>query len=489
METIHFKTVDPVSQDLLRDASQKGMGLNWERYEKQQPQDGFLRLGLCCPYGCMQGPCRIDPFGRGAQSGICGLDRDGMVAAFLLRLNLQGALETMALHPGVGNTEIAFPAPLAFRAAAVGTPCGKVSPETGGQPLPFAEILESVRMLARPSAAPETLIRQAIRLGLLGVGLRGQAKPEPAVRGIRVGYGLLAGEAIRIGVTGRISQAAVEALREETADLKNPEILLLSLGDWIPAGENFLPIVCTSGETETILSSGKLNLLLAGEETDPGVLALCEKIKLSVISPANNAGTADILKRARDAFDRRTPDAFTPDMALIAEGRVSLGNNNVLSALKNGASARIALIGGADTLLHSLGHLPTELAKALRAEDYSVASWGDAALWMMKQDLPIGVLDAQEGPLTAVRALTEAGRLPSLMGICFTGFRNSREFTLALGLAALGLKVLIATPLPLWGSEKIRALLRENLAAAGGILAHFDHPVQPDEILDWFLRL
>ncbi|MEK7244123.1 MAG: hypothetical protein AAB112_08185, partial [Thermodesulfobacteriota bacterium] len=422
------------------------------------------------------------PFGRGTQSGICGLDRDGMVAAFLLRLSLQGALETMALHPGLCNTEIAWPAaPLVSKAAAV-------PGETGGQPLPFAEILESVRMLARPSAAPETLIRQAIRLGLLGVGLLGQAKPESAVRGIRVGYGLLAGEAIRIGVTGQIPKATVEALREETAGLKNPEILLLSLGDWIPAGENFLPIACTSGEAETVLSSGKLNLLIAGDGTDPGVLPLCGKMKLSVISPANNAGTAEILKRARDAFDRRITDAFTPETALIAEGRVSLGNNNVLSALKTGASARIALIGGADTLLHSLGHLPTELAKALRAEDHAVASWGDAALWMTKQELPVGILDAQEGPLNAVHALTEAGKLPSLNGICFTGLRNSREFTLALGLAALGLKVLIATPLPLWGSEKVRALLRENLAVAGGILAHFDHPARPDEILDWFLR-
>jgi hypothetical protein len=482
METIHFKTVDPVSQDLLRDASRKGISLNWERYEKQQPQDGFLRLGLCCPYGCMQGPCRIDPFGRGTQSGICGLNRDGMVAAFLLRLSLQGAMETMALHPDLcNNTEIAWPASLASKAAAV-------LGETGGQPLSFAEILEGVRVLARPSAAPKTLVRQAIRLGLLSVGLRGQAKPESAVRAFRVGYGLLAGEAIRIGVTGRIPQAIVEALLKETAGLNHPEFILLSLGDWIPAGDNFLPIACTSGETETVLSSGKLNLLLAGEGTDPGVLVLCEKIKLSVISSANDAGTAEIVKRARNAFDRRIPDAFTPDTALIAEGQVALGNNNALSAMKNGGSARIALIGGADTLLHSLGHLPTELAKALRAEDHAVASWGDAALWMMKLELPVGVLDAQEGPLTAVRALTEAGRLPSLKGICFTGLRNSREFTLALGLAALGLKVLIATPLPLWGSEKVRALLRENLAVAGGILAHFDHPVRPDEILDWFLR-
>ena len=169
METIHFKTVDPVSQELLRDASQKGIDLNWERYEKQQPQDGFLRLGLACPYGCMQGPCRIDPFGRGVQSGICGLDRDGMVAAFLLRLTLQGALETMALHPGLSNTQITWPAPLASKAAAV-------LGQTGSNLLSSAEILESVLLLARPSAAPETLICQAIRLGLLGVGLREAGK-------------------------------------------------------------------------------------------------------------------------------------------------------------------------------------------------------------------------------------------------------------------------------------------------------------------------
>ena len=95
MEIIQVKTVDPISQDLLKSAYQKGIKLPWDRFEKLQPQDGFLRMGLSCPYGCLQGPCRIDPFGRGPERGLCGLDRDGMVAAFLLRLSLSGALEAM----------------------------------------------------------------------------------------------------------------------------------------------------------------------------------------------------------------------------------------------------------------------------------------------------------------------------------------------------------------------------------------------------------
>ena len=101
---------------------------------------------------------------------------------------------------------------------------------------------------------------------------------------------------------------------------------------------------------------------------------------------------------------------------------------------------------------------------------------------------PSRILDAEEGPLTAVRALAAAGKLSDLKGICFTGLKSCREFTLALGLAALGLKVSVAVPLPLWGSATVRTTLRKSLAAAGGILAHFDHPAQADEILDWFLR-
>ena len=486
METIHFKTVDPVSQELLRSASQKGIHLNWERYEKQQPQDGFLRLGLSCPYGCMQGPCRIDPYGRGADRGICGLDRDGMAAAFLLRLALQGVMETLAacrpaLPPG---EDVAWQAPLDKMASAA-------LKKLGGAPLSTREIFESTLLLTRPSATPDVLIRQAVRLGILTIGLteQRQAQDQPSgSMGYRAGYGVLAGDAILIGVSGQIPTALVKALQKETAGLKKPEVRLISLGDWIPAGGDFIPIACTSGEAETVLASGKLNLLLAGPQSDPGLIAVCGKLDTPVILSKDNPGAAAILKQARAAFDRRTPGSFTPDAGLIGTGKVCLGSADVEAALQVGPSAKIALLGGADTLLQSLGHLPVELAKALRGEDLAVSSWGDAALWMAKQDLPVGILDADEGPLTAVRALASRKKLSVLKGICFTGLKACREFTFALGLAALGLKVFVAVPLPLWGSEKVRATLREDLAAVGGIFAHLDHPAKADEILDWFLR-
>jgi hypothetical protein len=272
----------------------------------------------------------------------------------------------------------------------------------------------------------------------------------------------------------------------QTSGLKNPEVRVVSLGDWIPCNGNFLPIVCTSGEAETVLNSGKVNLLLAGEGTDPGILSLCAKMNLPALCAGKNPSAAEILQKAREAFNRRTPGAFAPDAALIGKGRLTNDAKDLEGLWKGNPG--IALLGGSDTLFHSLGHLPVELAKGLRGQELEVASWGDAALWMVKQDLPVAILDAQDGPLAAVRVLARTARLASLKGIFFAGIKSNREFTLALGLAALGLKVSLSTPLPLWGSEKVRTLLRENLAAAGGILNHPDHPATADEILDWFLR-
>ncbi|MHB8769920.1 MAG: hypothetical protein ACYC7J_02900 [Syntrophales bacterium] len=481
METIHFKTVDPVSQELLRGASERGVELNWERYEKQQPQDGFLRLGLSCPYGCMQGPCRIDPYGRGAERGVCGLDRDAMAAAFLLRLTLQGLWEGLDLSGASRRgIEIAWPAPLEKAAATAQS-------TIGGAPLTAAEIGESAALLSRPSADAETLVRQALRLGLLAIGSAKRGK-SPSTLGYRVGYGLLAKEAVTVAVAGKIPEILAKALLKAAAGMKNPKARLVSLGGWLPAGKSFLPIVCTTGEAETVVASGRINLLLTGPGCDPGLTALAASMHIPVLKGEAAPAAEEVFAQACKAFDRRDPVLFTPDAALIGAGSVAIGSAEVQAALKGAASPKLTLVGGSDTLFQSFGHLPVELAKALIGEGCAVASWGDAALWMAKQEIPATLLDSQDGPLAAVCALAAAGTLTDLKGICFTGLRSCRELTLALGLAALGLKVAVAVPLPLWGSAAVRTALRTNLAAAGGTLTHYDHPAQGEELLSWFVR-
>ncbi|KLU63554.1 carbon monoxide dehydrogenase 1 [Peptococcaceae bacterium CEB3] len=84
------RSIDPAALDLLKKAAKDGIETVWDRYEAQQPQCGFGSLGICCRH-CIQGPCRIDPFGQGPTRGICGATVDVIVARNLLRQVAAGA--------------------------------------------------------------------------------------------------------------------------------------------------------------------------------------------------------------------------------------------------------------------------------------------------------------------------------------------------------------------------------------------------------------
>ncbi len=84
------KSIDPAVLELLPKAALDGVETVWDRYEAQQPQCGFGSLGVCCRH-CVQGPCRIDPFGNGPKAGICGASADVIVARNLLRQVAAGA--------------------------------------------------------------------------------------------------------------------------------------------------------------------------------------------------------------------------------------------------------------------------------------------------------------------------------------------------------------------------------------------------------------
>ncbi|MCX7855667.1 MAG: anaerobic carbon-monoxide dehydrogenase catalytic subunit [Anaerolineae bacterium] len=94
-EQVLRRTMDPASQAMLSLAAKQGLETAWDRWEKQLPQCGFGELGTCCR-NCMQGPCRVDPFGEGPQLGVCGATADTIVARNLARAIAAGT----ASHSG-----------------------------------------------------------------------------------------------------------------------------------------------------------------------------------------------------------------------------------------------------------------------------------------------------------------------------------------------------------------------------------------------------
>jgi len=492
METIHLKTIDPISQDLLRLASARGLRLNWERYERQQPQDGFLRVGLSCPFGCLQGPCRIDPFGRGPDRGLCGLDREGMVAAMLLRITLQGVLEAMQDVAAPDNL-----APISWPAAMkeiVARALGKLGEES----LSLEEISRAAFLLSRPMESPEALILQALRLGILTLGFLEKRRTSKEVQRslpCKVGYGLLSGNQAVIGICGQYPRQALEVLLLEGFRGSSMPVQVISLGDWLPLDDGFLPCACTSGEAEILLSSGRVNLVLAGPGTHPSMAELCRSLDLPFIDYRSPREAGEILQLARRSHGVPPKTSFRFDPSPSRQAQVTLDSRMVEEWLGEGSFSGLVLLGGEDTPQQPLGWIPVEVASALRGQGSLIASWGDAALWMLKGGLtsegnghPVRILDPEQGPLLALKALAVLGKMKDLQGVCFTGLKSCRDLSVALGLASLGLKVSVAVPLPLWGSEKVRTLLKEKLTALGGALTHFDHAPHAQEILDWFLQ-
>jgi carbon-monoxide dehydrogenase catalytic subunit len=84
------RSSDKAAQKIIACMADAGQQNAWDRLEAQLPQCGFGRLGVCCRI-CSMGPCRIDPFEDGPQTGICGADADTIAARNLLRMIAAGA--------------------------------------------------------------------------------------------------------------------------------------------------------------------------------------------------------------------------------------------------------------------------------------------------------------------------------------------------------------------------------------------------------------
>ncbi|MBN1838059.1 MAG: anaerobic carbon-monoxide dehydrogenase catalytic subunit [Spirochaetales bacterium] len=85
-----LKYADKATQQMVQVAEVQNIPTVWDRYDAMQPQCGFGTLGLCCRH-CSMGPCRIDPFGDGPKTGICGATADTIAARHLVRMIAAGA--------------------------------------------------------------------------------------------------------------------------------------------------------------------------------------------------------------------------------------------------------------------------------------------------------------------------------------------------------------------------------------------------------------
>ncbi len=83
------RAIDGASTELLTCAESEGLETCWDRHDNQGIQCGYGSTGLCCRH-CAMGPCNIDPFGEGADRGVCGADADTIAARHFGRMIAAG---------------------------------------------------------------------------------------------------------------------------------------------------------------------------------------------------------------------------------------------------------------------------------------------------------------------------------------------------------------------------------------------------------------
>ena len=265
-------------------------------------------------------------------------------------------------------------------------------------------------------------------------------------------------------------------------------IKLAVLGPWAEAGTSILPSLCTSSEAEAVVASGRIGAIVIDSSAPSGLRRVAEKAGVALFDGTAEPSPPEIVEAARKT-GAAAADGIDIEPTVMATAK-ALRSSRDFASDGNGAAAKRALLGGQDSPFQSSGWVATEVGKALASDGFKVSGWGDAAAWMAKAGLgemennPVRVL----APKNAVYAALKAGREP-LSGVCFTGLSSVRDVSLALGLAACGVPVCLATPVPVWGSQAVMAELDEQLAANKGSIRHFDHPAGADEVLAWFREL
>jgi carbon-monoxide dehydrogenase catalytic subunit len=90
------RSSDQAAQKMIKYMEEAGQENAWDRLDKQMPQCGFGKQGICCRI-CAMGPCRIS---KKSPLGVCGANADTIVARNFLRAVAAGA----SAHSDHGRT-------------------------------------------------------------------------------------------------------------------------------------------------------------------------------------------------------------------------------------------------------------------------------------------------------------------------------------------------------------------------------------------------
>jgi hypothetical protein len=511
MNRIHRKSAIPQSTEIILSAHERGEGLLWERYEQQLPLCAFTNNGLNCRK-CLNGPCRVNPFGDEPRRGVCGADRDQVVMENLFHTTMEGVLETArslssmkagGSFPEIPDITSDLPSETQKRLSNL-----SLLPVRKHQ---IFEIQNSY--FSHKGYLSETLMGLT-RLGLIHYGLLKEGETYLS-RLPQNGESFHPG-GVNLLLAGQGSLGLLQSLRnhaDRRTDGRNVNIFVQE-GNVTPLANGF----ADHGTPELALAMNLDALIITPNASLPALEGLAKRFDIPIILMEEGKSLDQIsiqaieqaVTHARNGSNM-TPSKMVPAMGqrtqhLFERGRevrgalergqlkgvvVILGEANVkqtffertLTLIKNCLAERCLVLVGDELGAHG-EFLNGELSKVMTNDFLSRAdSLPPLAYFGPGYEIPKVV--------TFLRDLTHGKGFDTLPAvIAFPEFYRASSWAKAVSFLSMGFAVQIGTHLPFWGSPSLTEVLTKDWpkVSEGVLMARASVPdgqTQADELLSF----
>lgn len=420
---VYFDSYRPLFERLFA----RGISTPWERYEDGLPQNRLALNGFFCHSDCTDGPCHIDPFGRGVSQTVCGRTSLEMALAWLCSIVSRGLTRRLL----------------------------ETRDDAGTSPSIPRELAQLISMPAQYRLDPARVLRALKAAALSAANAEADAAHGEPCRPGRIGCGLGARNPLRPAVL--LDGLCTATAQQIARSLESSGLDCLVTGNERVGFCSRLPVLCPSSLVGVVIASGAVDAVISGDRSRgrfspqanvPGAAAIFDE----------KGHLCDVVAAARRHFSEYPPVPMASRTAMW--GRLDVPAAGYL-ILAGGLSVKKTC--GADIV--ALTQIAVDDGYGVFAFGDTAAALGEAGLIGSKGGSCVVPADNPSG-LGWAFALIRDRSFGMPVIAAFPEATSAADIASALMMSVLGVPTYFGSVLPLWGPSVPDAL---GLGATDGL--------------------
>jgi len=500
MLKVRKKTIiDSAEQNILR-MSDAGIPLSWERYEEQLPLCGFTQNGLNCS-SCLQGPCRINPFGDKPDHGICGANGSQIVLHNLLEKVRRGTLDHLNVWLDSMGEETRSEQVL--NSQSISNLASRLPESVAGHlrelgVLPRNLLLDVITardpFFIDPGMIDDSL-KSVLRLGLCSIfsSMALCLNNDQDARSRETLTSDRSSVLVNVLVDGAVSRGFLQSLEKAVAQQKDIRIVGT-------AGNGFMQTrsagFISPVSPELAVASGIVDFVLQSDlDGYPSLSGICDKMAIPCQTITRDGpwpDAADILTRARNHKKQRSEFSTESDeeLAVLTDAWPANMGGVVREAVLGKTARGVVLLVGGTNVRQTHFERTAKIIRGLISKEVIVlvaaeAAGGAPLFEGLKDAAGPGIKKVMQGrscPWFSVGSVYESARALDVLcplagpqgftdapvAATFLEIPSFAYLASAFGWLAMGITTQIGAPLPIWGDRDLTRWMTDEAEARWG---------------------